>query len=260
MLLNEIQKKRLVGGVIAFLAVVSVYFVVKLINEIRAGEYIGTKDTPSTITISGDSEVFAAPDIAMLSFTARGEGSTTKIAQDKETVVINKAVKYLKDKGIADKDIKTSNYYLQPNYEYPKCTTSFCASTPRISGYSASQTVEVKIRDLDMVGDLLTGLGDQGVTEISGPNFTIEDEDKLKDEAREAAIDEAREKAEKLARDLGVDIVRVTSFQESGNGYYPMPYAKDMLQSEASSTVSNPVIPTGENKISVTVTITYEIR
>lgn len=71
-MINDIQKKRLVGGIIAFLAIVSLYFVVKLINEIRAGEYIGTKDTPSTITVAGDGEVYATADIATISFTARG--------------------------------------------------------------------------------------------------------------------------------------------------------------------------------------------
>lgn len=261
---NDIQKNRIATGLIAFLSVVSIYFVVKLVNEVRAGQYIGTKDTPSTITVSGDGEVFAVPDIAMISFTARGEGSTTKIAQTKQAEVVNKALAYLKDQGIAEKDIKTSNYWSQPKYDYSSaiCTSSYCPrSQPKIIGYEASQTVEVKVRDIDTVGDLLTGLGTNGVTEISGPNFSIENEDGLKDEARAMAIDKARAKAEKLAKDLGVDLVRVINFQESGNGYYPMMYDKAMNTSAmAGAPESAPSIPTGENKINVNVTISYEIR
>jgi uncharacterized protein YggE len=261
-MITDIQKKRIVGGVLAFLAVISLYFIAKLINEIRTGQYIGTKDTPSTITVNGDGEVYATADIATISFTARGQGSTVKIAQEKETAIINKAVDYLKEKGIAEKDIKTSNYNLQPQYDYGNCSSGYCPTrTPKISGYDASQTVDIKIRDIDTVGDILTGLGAAGVTELSGPNFTIDNQDELKDEARSMAIKEADEKAKKLARDLGVDIVRVTSFQESTGGYYPMAYdAKAELQSAASGPTANPVIPAGENKILVNVTVTYEIR
>ncbi|MEN9582195.1 MAG: hypothetical protein RL641_149 [Candidatus Parcubacteria bacterium] len=259
---TEKQKSQFVNGIGLFLLVISVFFVVKIINEIRAGQYIGSKDTPSTISVSGDGEFFAAPDIAMISFTARGEGSTTKIAQTKETEMINKAVKYLKDKGIAEKDIKTSTYYAQPKYEYAPCTKLYCpTSQSRIVGYEASQTVDIKIRDIDTIGDVLTGLGENGIAEISGPNFTIEDEDKIKDDARALAITEAKTKAEKLASDLGVHIVRVISFNES-NGGYPMYYAKDAMMSAGAESApsASPAVPTGENKISVNVTITYEIR
>ena len=133
-MITDIQKKRIVGGVLAFLAVISLYFIVKLINEIRTGQYIGTKDTPSTITVTGDGEVYATADIATLTFTARGQGATVKIAQEKETTIINKAVEYLKEKGIAEKDIKTSNYNLQPQYDYGNCSSGYCPTrTPKIS-------------------------------------------------------------------------------------------------------------------------------
>ncbi len=262
-MISDIYKNRVAQGVIAFLAILSVYFVVKLINEIRAGEYIGTKETPNTIQVTGDSEVFASPDIATITFTARGEGSTTKIAQSKEAEIVNKAIEYLKGKGIAEKDIKTSNYNAQPKYDYGTviCSRNYCPSPqPKIIGYEATQTVDVKIRDIDTVGDLLTGIGTTGVTNISGPNFSIENEDKLKDQARSEAIQEARDRAEKLARDLGVDIVRVTNFQESGGGF-PMYYAKDSLMATGAATPeASPDIPAGENKITSNVTITYEIR
>lgn len=264
-MLNDIQKHRITTGVVAFLAIISIYFVVKLVNEIRAGEYIGTKDTPSTISVTGDADVFAAPDIATISFTARGVGSTTKIAQTKESELVNKAIAYLKGKGIDAKDIKTSNYYAQPKYDYSSgpCVNGYCPTNqPKIVGYEANQTVDVKVRDVDTVGDLLTGLGEQGITEVSGPNFSIENEDGLKDQARAEAIKEARAKAEVLARDLGVHIVRVVNFQESNGGYYPMTamYSKDAMNQSAGAPAPSAEIPAGQNKITSNVTISYEIR
>ena len=262
---TDIQKKRLVSGAIFFVTILSVFFVFKTINEIRAGQYIGSKDTPSTITVTGDGEVFATPDIATISFTARGEGETVKSAQSKESDIVNKAIAYLKEKGIADKDIKTSSYNTQPKYSY--LNTSICSRTycppqeSKITGYDASQTVDIKVRSIDIVGDVVSGLGNVGVTEISGPNFTIENEDKLKDDARAIAIKQARDRADVLARDLGVHIVRVSSFQESNGGYYPLAYAKDSVSLEsAGKPAPSPVVPAGENKISSSVTIVYEIR
>ncbi len=261
-MITDIQKKRLVGGVILFLVLVSAFLAVKIVNEIRAGKYIGTTDTPSTITVSGDSDVFAAPDIATISFTARGEGATTKDAQAKESESVNKAIAYLKGKGIADKDIKTSNYYTQPKYDYGICATNYCPMrATKIVAYEANQTVDVKIRNLDTVGDIVTGLGTAGITDISGPNFTIENQDALQNQARADAIKEARAKAETLASQLGVHIVRVSNFQESNGGYYPMVYgAKDAMTSTGSAPAPTPAMPTGENKITSNVTITYEIR
>ncbi len=261
-MINDIQKKRIASGLFMLLSILSVYFIIKVVNEIRAGQYIGTKDTPSTITVTGDGDVYATADIATLSFTARGTGATVKAAQEKESTVVNAAIDYLKGKGIDAKDIKTSAYNLQPQYDYGTCANGYCPMRmSKIIGYDASQSVDVKIRNIDTVGDILTGLGSAGITEISGPNLTIEDEDKLKDNAREIAIKEARQKADKLARDLGVDIVRVTSFQESSGGYYPMAYAKDAsLQSAGSAPSATPAVPAGENKITVSVTVTYEIR
>ncbi len=262
-MLNDIQKQRISTGLVAFLSIISIYFVAKIVNEIRTGQYIGTKDTPSTISVSGDSDVFAVLDIATIAFTARGEGSTTKIAQEKESELVNKAIAYLKSQGIDEKDIKTSNYYAQPKYDYGTavCTNGYCPSrSPKIVGYEASQTVDVKVRSIDTVGELLTGLGTSGISNISGPNFSIENEDALKDQARAEAIKKARAKAVVLARDLGVHIVRVISFQESNGGYYGMAYGKNasLDASEASAPVAE--IPAGQNKISSNVTISYEIR
>src|SRR3989338_6144941 len=87
-----------------------------------------------------------------------------------------------------------------------------------ISGYEASESITVKVRNTDDVGTIMQGLGTIGVSNLSGPNFSIDDEDALKAEARKKAIDDAREKAKILAKDLGVRLGRISSFSEGG-GY-----------------------------------------
>jgi uncharacterized protein YggE len=96
---------------------------------------------------------------------------------------------------------------------------------------------------------------------MSGPNFTIDKEDVLKEQARKMAIDEAKEKAEKLSKDLGVKLVRIVSFSENNGGYgMPMYYDKEMSAVSSAGRAPAPELPTGENKIISNVTITYEIR
>src|SRR5258706_9359857 len=176
--LTDKQKHKLVSGITLFLLILSAYFVIKLVNEVKAGSYIGERDIANTtqIQVSGTGDVFAVPDVALLNFTAKGDGADIKSAQTKEADVVNKAVSYLKGAGIAEKDIKTTSYYSQPQYDNSKagiCYNYQCP-TPKIVGYEVSQTTEVKVRDTSKAGDILSGLGNVGVTDLSGPNFSID--------------------------------------------------------------------------------------
>jgi hypothetical protein len=103
-------------------------------------------------------------------------------------------------------------------------------------------------------------LGAVGVSDLSGPNFAIDKEDSLNMQARKLAIDDAKQKAEILAKDLGVSLSKITSFNESGN-YYPTMYsAKGVMAADSVSAPAPAEIPKGENTISSDVTITYEIK
>lgn len=130
-------------------------------------------------------------------------------------------------------------------------------------GYEASQSVTLTIRDLDKVSAVIEALGAQAVTDIQGPTYAIDKEDELKAEARKEAIEKARKKAEVLARDLGVSLVRVVSFSE--DGYYPAPMYRAMSVDKAEGGYgmggsSEPELPQGQEKITSSVTISYEIR
>ena len=230
--------------------------------------------------MSGHGEVTAIPDIASVYFTISKDAKTVREAQDMMAAVEKKALDFLKAKGIDDKDIKTANSSFYPKYEYKQAicppipfgegragvTVSptspyYCPPNKQeIVGYTASESITVKIRNTDDVGAIMQGLGATGASNLSGPNFSIDDEDGLKAQARKKAIDDARVKAKVLAEDLGVSLSRIANFSESGN-FYPMYYGKEALMSADSAIAPAPAqIPKGENTISSDVTITYEIR
>jgi uncharacterized protein len=238
----------------------------------------GSDSSQNVIAISGHGEIQAVPDIANVSFTITKDAKTVKDAQAGVAVIEKKALDLLKTKGIVDKDIKTANASFYPKYEYRQAVcppipmgagTAGVTSSPSspyycpsgkqvIIGYTASESITVKIRNTDNVGDIMQGLGTTGVSDLSGPNFTIDNEDGLKAQARKEAIDDAKLKAKVLAKDLGIRLGKMTSFNEGGN--YPMPVYDKMMTAGASESSAPAILPVGENTISSDVTITYEIR
>lgn len=213
------------------------------------------------ISVEGTGSVVAIPDVARITFTVSEEGATAAEAQEKAAQKSNVALALLSDFSIKEKDIKTTNYSVSPKYNRPQPCFDGCPEyDQRIIGYTTTQSVEVKVRDTSKAGDVLSALGLSGVSNLYGPNFTIDDPDALKAEARAEAIADAREKAKALAQDLGVRLVRVTGFWENTGGY-PIPYAEKAYGFGGDATVSSvPELPAGENEVTSSVTVTYEIR
>ncbi len=214
----------------------------------------------NTITVSGTGEVVVKPDIATVSFGVSAENLDVAKAQTESATKMNNIIDMLKTKGVAEKDIKTTNYNIYPRYDYGPVTQSYPYGGKQIlAAYVVSQTVEVKIRDISKSGEILSGVGEFGVTDISGLTFTVDNDQVVKDQARDLAIQDAKAQAKVLAKGLGVRLDKITAFSENGN--YPVAYgggyAGISMAKEASVA---PQIPTGENKITSNVSITYEIR
>jgi uncharacterized protein YggE len=234
----------------------------------------------NTITLTGHGEVGAVPDIANVHFTITKEGKTVKEAQEAVAVVEKSSLDFLKTNNIEDKDIKTSYASFNPKYEYKRAIcprvpgpdgvmmappSYYCGEARQvIVGYEASESITVKVRNTDAVGEIMQGLGELAVTNLSGPDFSIDDEDALKAEARKLAIEEAKEKARVLAEALDVRLGKIMNFSEDGQ--YPMPYydyyAKDAMMNTAGAVAQSfpAEIPKGENIITSNVTIIYEIK
>jgi uncharacterized protein len=280
------EKSRLVKAGLVLLVVLSVYFAVRIISEIKKDSLLGESSQPATISFSGHGEVTAVPDIASVYFTISKNAATIKDAQAGVATVEKSALGVLKAKGVADKDIKTADVSSYPNYEYqnavcptpipiPLSATNSVSGSGAVSssaiycppsrqvlkGYTASESITVKVRNTDSVGDIMQALGIAGVSNLSGPNFSIDNQDALQAQARKLAIDDAKAKAQILAKDLGVSLGKIESFSDNSNNYpMPMYSTKAMLATNAGAVSAPAVIPAGQNTISSDVTITYEIK
>lgn len=220
----------------------------------------------NAITVNGEGEAFAVPDIASFTFSVSTDAKTVAEAQAGVTEKMDAILAALKGLGIEEKDIKTSDYSVYPKYTYSSqpCSPNFCPPSKQTQdGYTASHSVSVKVRETEKAGPALSVAGEKGATNLSSISFTVDDQDKIVAEARAEAIKDAKEKAEMLAEELGVKLVRVMGYSDNQGGG-PMPYyaerstigmgGSDMVQAKA------PNLPSGENKVNVSVSVTYEIR
>ncbi len=264
----EDNKTKLYQALTVLVLFCVVFVGAKIVSEIKGYSFIGGGvSATNTIAVSGEGEVTATPDIAKISFSVRDEAKKVADAQDKVNTKVKTALASVRKLGVADKDIKTQNYSSYPKYEWQQGTVSCLSldcpparpSKQVLTGYEASQSVTITVRNLDTVSSIIDALGIAGVTDMQGPNFAIDKEDDLKALARKQAIEKARAKADVLARDLGVSLIRVVSFSEGGN--YPI-YARTMAISEKADmgAVNAPELPQGEQKITSQVIVTYEIR
>lgn len=252
--------KALAFAAVAFVAIV--YGLARL-SEMR---FIGSGvSATNTISVSGEGEVFAVPDIATFTLTIREEAKTVEEAQAAATTKSNSALATLRGAGIEDKDIKTVSYNINPQYDWvqaERCATgAYCPGQQVLRGYEVYQSLSVKVRDTKNAGSILSQVG-KDVSDVSGLSFTIDDDAKLQADARAKAIADARAKADVLAKDLGVKVVRIVGFSEStgGRDIYPI-YGKTFAMDAAvGEEAPAPELPAGENKISSEVTITYEIK
>lgn len=253
---SSIRKIALTLGVVLVLFVAA-----KAIAEFKSITYIGKNVAAAdVITVYGKGEMITTPDIASFSFSVTEESSTVGAAQKKATDKMNAILEYIKTAGIEDKDVKTSGYNIYPRYEY-RGGTIYVPGKQYIAAYVVSQSVDIKVRDLSKAGELLSGIGEYGATNVSGLTFTMDKQDEVTREARDLAIKDARSQAEVLADALGVRLGRIVSFSESSPYQpYPMYYAKAEAMGMGGDGASAPQIPTGENKTTSNVTITYEIK
>ncbi len=215
------------------------------------------------ISVTAEADVMAVPDVAVITLNVEKEGKTAKEAQGLVNEMVTKILAYTKDQKIEDKDIKSEYGGVNPKYKNNQiyCITYPCPQGETvIVGYTATQSITIKVRNADNANEVRTGLANLGITNISGPTFSIDDEEALKEEARGKAIEKARAKAKVLAKELHVRLGDVVSFSENSGGY-PIMYANAMMKSDAMATPEvAPALPKGENKITSTVTITYKIK
>jgi uncharacterized protein YggE len=158
----------------------------------------------------------------------------------------------LKRAGVAERDIQTSSVNLNPEYRYPE------NQSPQLTGYTASNQVTIRFRDIGNSGKILDALVAQGANQINGPNMTIEHPEAALDEARTQAVAAGRARAALYARSLGMRVARLLSISESGGYRPPMPMVM-MAQAERSMDAKTSIAP-GSQDLEITLAMSFELQ
>jgi len=205
------------------------------------------------ITVTGTGDVTAIPDIATISLgLTTGPQPSAERALSILSSRFDGVVSSLGKAGIEDDDIKATNISLNPEYDYNE-------GQRKLRGYTATESVRVKIRDLDTTGQVIAAATGEGINQVGGLSFDIDDASLLEAEAQETAIEDAKEKAARLARALGAQLGEVKSFSASNGSVPPSPiYARAFAEDETSA--AGPPVPAGSQDITTTVSITYSLR
>lgn len=197
--------------------------------------------------------VYSAPDVAQIGAGVQTRAATAREAMRQNAEAMDRVVDRLKALGIAARDIQTANFNLNPQYDYDREN-----GRQNFTGYQVSNTVQVKLRDLERAGEVLDALVAVGVTNIYGPNFMLEADTEAKSEARANAFKSGRMRAEEYARMAGYSGVRLLEISESFQSYGPRPPMARAMVEEAAADSSTPIEP-GEVGTGATITVKYEM-
>ncbi len=207
-------------------------------------------------TVSADGKTFVKPDIADVSIGFTASGTSVTQVQTQANQTINKITADIKQLGIADADIKTTNYNLRPNYNYN-------SGSQQITGYVVDVNLDIKVRDFAKVNSVIDTATSDGANQVGGVNFTLDDPtlEKAESEARNQAIDKAKQKAEEIASQTGITLGRIIDVQEN-NAAQPRPYP--MVAMSAGKAAGTPdqatQVQPGQNEVDITVSLSYETR
>ena len=222
--------------------------------EERTIEVINREKTEKTVRVSGTGIVAGDPDLVVLSIGVSVERDSVKQARTEAAEAMAGVIESLKGNGLLDEDIQTQHFSIHQQYDWSKGRREF-------RGYSVTNTVSAKIRDLDTVGNVIDDAAEAGgdLVEINSIQFTIDDPTKLKMQARVAAMQDAQTKAQTLATEGGVTLGKPISISESGDFYAPRPVNLEFAFADDAAAVETP-IQSGQLQISVTVSVIYEIE
>lgn len=212
--------------------------------------------TPS-ISVSGTGTINAVPDMATINTGVVSQGETAREALDQNNEAMTALIATLQSAGLENRDIQTSDFSVRPNYAYSNRSDSDGYSQPpRIEGYEVSNTVSIRVRDLEELGGILDQVVTAGSNTINGISFSVENSEVLLEEARIRAVNDARAKAETLTGAAGVSLGDIRTISEN-SGSAPQPVMYRAMAMDAAPDVP---IQGGELSFSVSVGITWDIN
>ena len=209
------------------------------------------KDDKSFVRVTGTGSASAKPDIANISIGVVTEGTTAAEALEKNTAAMSRVMVELKGQKVEPKDIQTTNFAVNPKFQYYKD-----GKPPTIDGYRVTNSVRVVVRNLDNLGNVLDQAVSSGSNQINGIQFGVDERQQIEDLARQDAMSDARRKAELYAKGAKAKLGKVMSIAEGSISRPPRPVFAGAARAQSAPV---PVAP-GEQKISARVTVTYELK
>lgn len=245
---------KLLNKTFTLAAILVVGILVFFVGQIMYQSKSLDQQNANQITVSGEGKIYAKPDVAIVSLGVTTTGATVAEVTTKNTNQMNAIIAAVKSLKIDEKDIQTTNYSLTPLYNWTE-------KQGRIfQGYTLEQDVQVKIRDFTKIGDVLSQATTNGANLVGDLQFTIDNPEQFKEQARAKAIEQAKANAKNLAKESGVNLGKLINVYE---GYNSVPIMYNALAKGAGVAESAPVAPTiqpGQQEIDVTINLTYQVK
>ncbi len=248
-----ISKRALsITGAFVIMALVAATFALVVAQGSDSTASAQSDEIPRRVTVSGVGEVFVTPDTGMVTLGVEISNPELATAQAEAAAKMDAIIAAAKSAGVAEADITTGNYniWVDRNWESPEQT---------IRGYNVSHTITIKVRAIDNVGSVIEDALNAGANSVQGIFFTVEDPGDAVSQAREAAIEDARAKAEDLARLTGVSLGQVVTIDEYSYNPYPGGRSGEVWAEDADGAMAPPINP-GQSSISVQVQIAWELN
>ncbi len=240
-----------------FWILVSTIFFLWVVNRFNISYPISvTTKTASELAVVGEGKVDIIPDTASVALgIIVNDAKTVDEAQNQINTVNNAIVAGVQAVGVDKKDVKTSNYSILPNYNYEK------GGAGSITGYNGNVTVTIKIRDTAKLPEVIQAATKAGANQVMGTSYSVDRPEKYREQARQKAIDNAKEQAQKLASQLGIRLGKVTNIVESsGGGPISMFYEKSAMMGLDGTNMPAPDLQPGTQTITSTVTLYFDKR
>jgi uncharacterized protein len=202
------------------------------------------------VSVSAHGEASRAPDIATLSAGVVTQAADAQAATRANAEQMERVMAAVRRAGIAGRDVQTSGVNVHPQYRHER------DAAPTISGYQASNTVSIKVRDIARLGQVMDALVASGANQVHGPGFDIDDREAVQDQARRAALEKAQARAKMYADTLGLRVRRIVSISEGGGFGPPVPM---MAMARAEKVQADTPIAPGESTLSVNLDVVFEL-
>lgn len=242
--------KDIAGAVIVFF--LCLFAFTKWVGPIPISISSVTTTKTDSFTVTGEGKITMIPDIAVVNAGVTAQGSSVTGVQDQMNRKMNAVTDAVKRLGVDAKDIKTTNYNVNPMYDYEN-------SPARITGYQASSNLTIKVRKIDNANKVIDAATANGANQVGGVSFDVDDKTKAENQARELAVADAKSKADVAAKAAGFRLGKIINYTEGSNaGPRPIMYANAMGKAAAPESADTQVEP-GSSEITINVTLSYEL-